>query len=856
MRPPPADRPGRIGPWALLLIAGGLGAGCEPPVKPSGVRRVELFVPSTELRPGFEIRATATPVDENGFLVESPPVKWRSLTPSTISVDEEGLVRALAPGVGVIRASVGSVAAHLAFTLVNPPVASITVDVDTILLSLPGGTRTLAAVPFDTDGIEIIGAPLDWSSSAARIATVTATGQVIALAVGGTSVTVQADGVERVVAVFVEAPPSATSPVISGIAPSIALPGATLIVNGTGFSGNESANTVLIDGTAVPVTAASGTQLILALPPAASWPCEPTRTVSLQVTSPGGIGVAPVMLQVATQRALAVGQSVSLTTVGEARCTEFAPTVARYLVTVPNAARSLGSGPMALSVRGTTLAAAGAQQQGATHIASLSTSPRTVPSRTARRDALHARLLDANRVVAATGTSARRALAPRTANAAAPAVGSIVQLRVPLLDQPNFCTNFSLVGARTVYSGAKVVLLEDTIPLFGGVPTLTGQMDVDYQTLGAELDATVWPILETFGDPLVMDSRLDDNGRILVVFSPRVNTFFSGAVMAAVVNCDFFARAQFPSSNVGEYVYAQVPTSPDVGFGAGTRARWMHEIRATLAHELKHVTSYAERIVRGQPLEESWLEEATARHAEELFARAIFGTTRFGDHDVTATLECELRASDPAYPACAGKPRAMRPHLEGLWSFLDDPTARSPLGPTAPGDASFYGSAWSLTRWLIDQEFLAESAFFTAMTTSGQSGIENLQSRSGRSWDEILPEWSLALATDDRSGMTPNSLRLRFLSWNLASLFRGLCDLEGTCGDAGSVTPFVREHPLRATPILQSEFLLELPSVAPGGFAVLDLQVTGGTSRQLLELKGFRGAALPSTVRLGILRIE
>ncbi len=856
MRPFPAAPVGRIGPWALLLFAGGLGIGCDEPVRPNNVRRVELYVLSLQLRPGYEVQATATPVDANGYLVESPQVKWRSLTPNTIAVNDDGLVRALAPGIGLIRASVGSVSAHLQFTLVNPPIASISLDAETLLLSLPGGTRTLTATPLDADGIAIIGAPLSWSSSASRIATVTATGFVTANAVGSARIAVRGEVVERAVAVSVEAPPSPTSPVITGIAPSVALPGSPLIVNGTGFSGNASANTVLIDGTAVPITAASATQLVLALPPAANWPCEPSRTVALQVTSPGGIGVSPVMLQVAAQRALAVGQAAELTSLADARCNEFTPATARYLITVPNAARSLGSGTMALSLRGTMLSSPGSAAATAA-LVSLRTPRPTVPSRSSRRDAIHGRLLEANRAVAAAGSlTIQRRVAPRQANATAPAIGSIVPVRVPSLDQPNFCSNFTPIGARTVYSGTKVVLLEDTIPIFGGAPTLAGQMDAEYQALGAELDGTVWPILETFGNALVMDSRLDDNGRILLVFSPRVNAFFSGAVMAAVVNCDFFSRAQFASSNVGEYVYAQVPTSLEAGFGAGTRTRWMHEIRGTLAHEMKHVTAYAERIVRGQPLEEPWLEEATARHAEELFARAVYGRARFGNDGVTATLECELRAGDPAFPACAGKPRAMRPHAEALWSFLDDPTARSPLGPTAPGDATYYGSAWSLTRWLIDQESLAEPAFFTALTTSGLSGIENLQARTGRTWDEIVTQWSLTLATDDRLGMTPTSLRLRFPSWNLASLFKGLCDLAGTCGDPGRVSPFVREHPLRAPQLLQSEFLVEVPSVAPGGFAVFELQVSGGISRQLLELRGFRGAALPSTARLGILRIE
>ena len=86
---------------------------------------------------------------------------------------------------------------------------------------------------------------------------------------------------------------------------------------------------------------------------------------------------------------------------------------------------------------------------------------------------------------------------------------------------------------------------------------------------GPVIDAVGWPILQQFGDPLVMDSRLDADGRIRVLVTPRMNAVLGGAVAAAVVTCDFYARTLFPSSNVGEYVYAQVPTTMEDGFAPG-----------------------------------------------------------------------------------------------------------------------------------------------------------------------------------------------------------------------------------------------------------------------------------------------
>lgn len=874
MRASPSVVAGRIrlAMFAGLAVLTGPALSCAPdgPTGAGGVRRLELEVPSNILRPGFHVRVQATPFDANGDVVRGRPIAWRSLTPATLAVSAEGLLLALAPGTGIARASIGTVSAQIQLALVNPPVATLTLDADTVLLLLPGGGRIVTATARDAEGIGILGAVLAWESSATRIAPVSSAGLVSAQAVGTARVLVRAEAQTAQAVVRVTAPASPGGPQIAQVTPASLVPGQVAAIAGTNFGPTPSANVVLIDGVPVVVTSATSTQLLIALPAASAFACEPTSTVALQLSTSTGIGVAPVTLQMATRRTLGVGQSLVLTGAAESRCNEFSPDGGRYLVTVQNVARALGSGTAALTVTGTATAAGGAPilapQLAATIRLRLDTIRPARPSASGRAGgertdaalSAHARVMDANQaLLAAVRPPAALPRPLPQPNLATPALGAILPVRVANLGQPNFCSSFTSIGARAVFVGERIVILEDTLPVFNGQLTLRGQMDNLFVALGVELEQTAWPLLQAFGDPLVMDSRLDANGHVFLVFTPQMNQQLGGAALAAVVNCDFFPRAQFASSNVGEFVYAQVPTSAAPGFAPGTRTRWLHEMRGTITHELKHVTSFGERIVRGQPLEETWLEEATARHAEELFARTVFGTQRYGNHGFSATLACELGASNPALPSCAQSPRAMLPHFEALWDYLDAPELRSPLGPTDASDFSFYGSAWALTRWILDQQGLDETVFFTGLTRSGQSGLANLEARTGRSWEEMLGEWSLAMASDDRPGLTTANPRVRFPSWHLTGIFGDLCNALAPCpSPAAAPARFTRAYPLRATAMASGAFVAEAPAVAAGGFIALDVRPPAPGFRQLLALGGYRGAALPATVRLAIIRIE
>jgi hypothetical protein len=508
---------------------------------------------------------------------------------------------------------------------------------DTLRLTLSGAPATLAARAFDAQGEELIGAPFEFSAEAARIASIGTPGIVTPVAIGTTTVAVAIDGLREVRTIVVGTVPSASAPVITAISTTTILPGVPFTIRGERFAATSALNSALVDGLPLSVTAASATQLT-ALLPASGVPCLPTRTVAVQVTTPGGTGAGVARLEVAPQRTLAVGEALILTSGSAAACNEFADGAGRYLVAVQHGGRALGAGSIALALEGRTGSGPVVAMQAPNVLGSVH------DARGSHRLDRHAQLLAASAEAARAARVANAVpSAPPLASLQVPPVNGIVQVRVPDLTSSNLCTSFTTIGARTVYEGARVAILEDTVSRRDGVPTLAGTMDELYSQIGQEVDAVLWPLARRFGDPLVMDSRLDANDRVVLVATPRLNAMLNGEILGAVVTCDFFARAQFASSNVGEVMYLQVPTSTAPGIGPGTRERWRHEIRGTIAHELKHLVSYAGRIVRNQPLEEVWLEEATARHAEELFARARLGFTPTADMGYAA-LDCEVRA--------------------------------------------------------------------------------------------------------------------------------------------------------------------------------------------------------------------
>ena len=561
---------------------------------------------------------------------------------------------------------------------------------------------------------------------------------------------------------------------------------------------------------------------------------------------------------------LAVGEIVSIAAAAP-QCLVLAGSAQRYIVTVVNttgfagsvtAFRFRGASPGATSIMAATSPAAVQRvPSNATEIAAL------VAQEREQADA-HADILRANAQLLDQRAPARKAQL-RTQGAARsivqqaplPNLGDILSVRIPSFQ--NLCS-VSLagptIGGRVAYVGTHGIILEDT------AATQRGQNDAVYQTLGQEFDNVMWPILTAnYGNPLAMDAQLDNNGRLFMLFSPKINQIQNGTIAGFVSSGDFFPTTgalgqACPASNFGEFFYARVPSEAGSGFTPGngtvTADEWLRETRTVIIHEVKHITSFAEKFAAPEVVasgffnQDLWLEESTAMAAEELWARTVFGYAIHGNVNYQSSIFCEVR---PTNASCQpSKPVSMFDHFFWLQGFMQDPEAKSPIGSPAD-DFSVYGSGWLFIRWLLDN-VASEGAFLTASTRETQQpGVMNVEARTGKSFTELINDWGTAVALDDYPGFTPANQKHSIMSWNVRDIYSRL--------NVDFPTTFVQPFPLRLRPANFGQFLINIGGIRGGSMSVFEIAGTQN-AMQLLEFKGSSGTEFPAELRINVARVQ
>jgi hypothetical protein len=580
-------------------------------------------------------------------------------------------------------------------------------------------------------------------------------------------------------------------------------------------------------------------------------------------------------LQVASRHTLGLGQSVVLTNGAHIPCNELVASgvQSRYVLAVYNTSTSPTSST-GFQISGTGNGAASADYAAILSILAPQL-PQPVPHApmtpawdilgSGSHDGAHHRLLEANRIEYERlwGIYGRQMEAASRAGEANVTSSDVVPppatkvIRVPAANVNNFCTYYHEINATRVYYSGKLAIYEDDATPSGLRAANNAAMAGYYQQIGDQYNADMEPIIRnSFGDPLRRDALTDNNGVLIAVFTPVINNKMP-EIAGFVVSCDMFPNsASNPSSNFGEYFYAYMPTSEGTGYNSFTPDSWYRGIRRVFIHETKHVASFVARVANNAQIwEESWLEEGTASHSEELWARnSVYGVpwkgnTGYGGPGDLNSIYCDVR---PTWPECtASNPRRpsshMSNHFHTLYSFLGAPSVLSPFGRSASDTWAWYATSWSLIRYAIDRYGADDESFLTALNQATTRGAANLSARSGVSIEALLGRWALALYTDDLPGLGAVQ-DLQFATWNLPGVYAGLKqDFPSTY--------------TRATPLVTTQF--QLGTIAPrvrtglvgGGVSYFELSGMH-TAGQVVRLESTVGGAPPNSIRMAIVRVQ
>ncbi len=853
------SRPLLLTPTLVVLLAAcGGGEGTKPtPIDNTPVVTSVTVVPGVVQ---IEINTTTTLAaqvkDQNGAIMSGKTVTWSSGSPATVTVDGSGVARGVGVGSATISASVDG---KTGLSIVNvQPLAVTSVAINPPTAALAGTSFALSAVLKDRNGADLTGRFISWSSSNTRVATIgLSSGNVTALTAGTTTITALSEGVSASYNLVIAAPPGAVAPSISSIAPATLVPGTTATITGANFLATPAQNNVYISGVVASVTAATPTQLTVTVP--TTIPCQSTKPVDVEVSTLGGLTSQKQTLRVATSRTMAVGATFTeLANSGAIGCNELA-TNGTYIVSVFNAGRTLtanasfqlngdaGAGAITSAIPIPTAAR--------TVIPAPAPRPSLVDAATLERVQSHVTHLEESmdlirRIgIPRRARSASRSLSPTGITAPSRStvpVPTTVGATATINFHFNACTAASStpIVARVVYVGTKAIVLEDN------ASALAGKIDADMIALAKEFEDVSFPLLQAFGDPLAFDVQTDNNGRIIMMFTPKVNDI-SANLLGFVHSCDLFRPSDDPSvsgSNQAEIFYARAVTDTTAAATSlNGRAQWRRQMPSTVIHETKHIIAFAERFatpVEVTALEATWLEEATAQQASEAYGRAIHGNSWRSNSGYVGTLDCEVR---PGTAACGQGNFVMGNHFLFLADFLQNVESKTIL--SGADDNDIYGSSWLFARWLTDTYGGTNEAAFLQSIVKNYNviGVDNVTQVTGKTWAELLSQFTLMLAADDLPGVTGPYTEP---SWHLPNVFKGYND------DI--------KNPPPASPLavrnanFASAFTLSVSPLRGGGAMILKISGSGTSGTQLLSMRGSGGGALnpASTIGIAVMRVQ
>src|SRR5690606_10072565 len=174
-------------------------------------------------------------------------------------------------------------------------------------------------------------------------------------------------------------------------------------------------------------------------------------------------------------------------------------------------------------------------------------------------------------------------------------------------------------------------------------------------------------------------------------------------------------------TNRAEIFYSMVP-DPEGKFGdARSRNVVLRTVPGILAHEFQHMIHFGEK----GSLDVLWLSEGLAHTAEDIVGR-IF------EERGQPTLAAQFR----------------NPNFGRGNRYLAAVGDVSIVGESSPGTLELRGGAWLFIEHLVGrygEEILGK------LTRTSLNAVENIETQTGESWDQLISDFAVALWADQNS---------------------------------------------------------------------------------------------------------
>lgn len=172
------------------------------------VAGVTVSAPSSSVGVGNTLQFTSVLRDAAGNALTGRTVSWQSSNPGVLSIGSTtGLATGVAVGSATVTATSEGRSGTLSVSVINIPVASVTLSPTSASISI-GGTQQLTATTRDASGNTLTGRTVTWTTSNAGVAQVNASGLVTAVATGTAIVTATSEGRAATATISVSAPVS------------------------------------------------------------------------------------------------------------------------------------------------------------------------------------------------------------------------------------------------------------------------------------------------------------------------------------------------------------------------------------------------------------------------------------------------------------------------------------------------------------------------------------------------------------------------------------------------------------------------------------------------------------------------